>query len=108
MAMSPSTVTFTRLQSSSARHDRTRPVASNSPEVAERSSRELLCVNQAEPDAVVADGRGSPERSPHVVKRPGSSNQKWSAIVSTGWMTCAGATGPSSDASTGTTPGLVV
>jgi hypothetical protein len=63
---------------------------------------------QVEPDELAANGLGSLERSSQVVKRPGSSNQKRSAIVSTGWMTCAGATGPSSDASTGTTPGLVV
>jgi hypothetical protein len=69
---------------------------------------QLLCVDQVEPDEVVANGRGSLERSSQVVKRPGSSNQKRSAIVSTGWMTWADATGPSSDASTGTTPVLVV
>jgi hypothetical protein len=108
MTMSSSTVTFTRVESSSPRHDRTPPVASNNPEVAERSSRELLCVDQVERDEVVANGLGSLERGSHVVKRPGSSNQKRSAIVSTGRVTCAGATGPSSDASTGTTPGLMV
>ncbi|MGH9287466.1 MAG: hypothetical protein ACRD0V_04090 [Acidimicrobiales bacterium] len=52
--------------------------------MAARSSRELLCVDQVESDQLVANGLGSLERSSQVVKRPGSSNQKRSAIVSTG------------------------
>jgi hypothetical protein len=50
------------------------PLRRTTPEVAERSSRELLRVDQVEPDEVVANGRGSLERCPQVVKRPGSSN----------------------------------